>query len=167
MTELLMVLAVIFVAYLYFGHQKEPQSSTSSPHPSLKPEKSMPVAANKRAAVQALAKTEKTPAKKTAAASIKPAKAGTASKAKPVASQSAKTAETKPKPGKPGLKDPKTGEIATSYSNYRFTKRWIKEALVAEGLLDKIYKNDELTADIETNIKSAMVKLESIKKYRA
>lgn len=69
--------------------------------------------------------------------------------------------------GKRGLKDPKTGEVATTYSNYRFTKRWIKEALVTEKLLDKIYKNVELTADIELKIKSAVIKLEAIVKYRA
>jgi len=50
--------------------------------------------------------------------------------------------------------------------NYRFTKRWIKEALVAEGLLDKVYKNDELNADIGEKIKSAVLKLEAIDKYR-
>jgi hypothetical protein len=39
--------------------------------------------------------------------------------------------------------------------------------LVAEKLLDKIYKNVELTADIEAKIKSAVIKLEDIEKYRA
>ena len=68
--------------------------------------------------------------------------------------------------GKRGLKDPKTGEVTTTYNNYRFTKRWIKEALVAEGLLDKVYKNDELNADIGAKIKRAVLKLEAIDKYR-
>ena len=69
--------------------------------------------------------------------------------------------------GKRGLKNPNTDEVATTYSNYRFTKRWIKEALVAEGLLDKVYKNDELNAEIEATIKGAVVKLEALDKYRA
>jgi hypothetical protein len=35
---------------------------------------------------------------------------------------------------------------------------WIKEALVAEGLLDKVYKNDELNADtVDNNSWSAKV----------
>jgi len=68
---------------------------------------------------------------------------------------------------KSGLRDPKTGEVATVYSNYRFTKRWIKEALVAEGLLEKVYKNNELNAEIDVAIKAAIVKLEAIDKYRA
>lgn len=66
-----------------------------------------------------------------------------------------------------GLKNPTTGEIATTYSNYRFTKRWIKEALVAEGLLDKIYKNNELNADTEASIKQALAKLEALEQYKA
>jgi outer membrane biosynthesis protein TonB len=66
-----------------------------------------------------------------------------------------------------GLKDPKTGEIATSYANYRFTKRWIKEALVAEKLVDKVYKNDELNASVEAKIKAGIIKLEGMKKYSA
>jgi len=38
--------------------------------------------------------------------------------------------------------------------------------LVAEGLLDKVYKNDELNAELETKIKSAVLKLEANDKYR-
>ena len=64
------------------------------------------------------------------------------------------------------LVDPTTGEVATVYSNYRFTKRWIKDALVTEGLLDKVYKNTELDAPTEAAIKDAIVKLEAIDKYK-
>ena len=67
---------------------------------------------------------------------------------------------------KKGLKNPLTGEITTSYSNYRFTKRWIKDALVVEGLVSKVYSNTELNAAIETTIKNALVKLEAIDKYK-
>jgi outer membrane biosynthesis protein TonB len=66
-----------------------------------------------------------------------------------------------------GLKDPKTGEVATNYSNYRFTKRWIKEALVTENLVDKVYKNDELNAGVEAKIRAGIAKLESMKEYQA
>jgi hypothetical protein len=68
---------------------------------------------------------------------------------------------------KKGLKNPETGEIATSYANYRFTKRWIKDALVKESLLDKIYKNNELNADVEAKIKKAIEQLENIERYQA
>jgi hypothetical protein len=46
-------------------------------------------------------------------------------------------------------------------------KRWIKEILVSEGLLEKIYKNNELTPDIEAKIKNAIIQLEQNETYRA
>lgn len=67
---------------------------------------------------------------------------------------------------KTGLKNPQTGEIATSYANYRFMKRWIKEALVSEGLLEKVYKNNELNAEVEVKIKEALSQLEARKAYQ-
>lgn len=68
---------------------------------------------------------------------------------------------------KKGLKNPHSGEVVSSYGNYRVMKRWIKEALVSEGLLDKIYKNNELTPDIEAKIKHAITQLEHNDTYRA
>ncbi len=67
---------------------------------------------------------------------------------------------------KKGLLNPITGEVATTYNNYRFTKRWIKDALVAEGLLEKVYKNNELNAEVEAEIKMALAKLEGINQYK-
>lgn len=67
---------------------------------------------------------------------------------------------------KTGLKNPETGEIATNYANYRFMKRWIKEALVTEGLLEKVYKNNELNEEVEVKIKEALAKLEIIDRYQ-
>ncbi|MDD5229543.1 MAG: hypothetical protein PHN45_11550 [Methylococcales bacterium] len=80
---------------------------------------------------------------------------------KPVANKNPKSATTKA-----GLKNPETGEIAPSYANYRFMKPWIKEALVAEGLLEKIYKNNELNPEIEVQIKEAVARLENVARYR-
>jgi hypothetical protein len=77
------------------------------------------------------------------------------------------TKTTKVATAKTGLKNPQTGEIATSYANYRFMKRWIKEALVAENLLEKVYKNNELTPEIEIIIKEAISRLESLENYQA
>lgn len=72
----------------------------------------------------------------------------------------------KPASKKVGLKNPQTGEIATSYANYRFMKRWIKEALVAEGLLEKVYKNNELNDEVEVKIKEAIAQLEAASHYQ-
>jgi len=68
---------------------------------------------------------------------------------------------------KGSVRHPQTGEVAAVNNNYRFTKRWIKEALVSEGLLTKIYKNNELDAAAETAIKNAMMALAAMDKYRA
>jgi hypothetical protein len=165
MTEVLFILTTIFVAYVIYVVVSEQKTTSKSEVHQAKAEK--PVAAVKQPNPQAAPKNEKVASPKPAVSSkpvpaapkpatVKPA-AAVASTPVPAASQDT---------GKRGLKDPKTGEVATTYSNYRFTKRWIKEALVAEGLLEKVYKNDELNAEIEANIKAAVSKLESIKKYQ-
>lgn len=64
------------------------------------------------------------------------------------------------------IRNPKTGEIATPHGNYQFTKRWIKEALVAEGLVDKIYKSNELSSETEAKIKQALIKLAAMDNYK-
>lgn len=42
------------------------------------------------------------------------------------------------------LRNPETGEIDKIANNYRILKLWMKEALVKEKLLDKIYKTNQL-----------------------
>jgi len=148
MTEMLFILTAMFVAYVIYVFVSE-QKTSNSQVSQAKPEK--PVAAVTQSTPQSVPKNAKVAAVKSVASAV----------SKP---------EPTPEPqdaGKPGLRNPKTGEVTTTYSNYRFTKRWIKEALVTEGLLDKVYKNDELNADIGAKIKSAVIKLEAIDKYRA
>jgi len=123
-----------------------------------------------------VAVVEKTAAAKPVAAVQKPAVAKPAAAqkpkvAKPVASATKQKAAEASAPEATavkgaGLKDPKTGEVATAYGNYRFTKRWIKEALVSEKLVDKVYKNDELNASVDAKIKAGIIKLEGMKKYQ-
>ena len=147
MSEALFILTVIFVAYVVYKTVNEQKETPKSALPKAKPE------APKVVAEKLISKNE---VKNDKQVIIKPANI---KKPTPMATPQATV--------KRGLKDPKTGEIATSYSNYRFTKRWIKEALVTEGLLDKVYKNNELDAPIETAIKEALAKLEAIDKYKA
>ncbi len=64
------------------------------------------------------------------------------------------------------LRNPITGEISKINVSYSFTKRWIKEALVSEGLLDKIYTNNELNADINAKIKQALATLKTLPHYQ-
>ncbi len=140
MTEVFFVLTVVFIAYVFCsvtGNNKIfIQSTAPTPIEPEKPSALLPETIKKE------------PAKPIATKVVKPA------------------ASTKALAVKKGLKNPNTGEIATSYSNYRFTKRWIKDALVTEGLLEKVYKNNELDAESETLIKEAVAKLEAIPAYR-
>ena len=148
MTEVLFILVAIFVAYVIYRAVSEQKTSSHSPVSQAEPERT--VASVKQSTTQSAPKHEKVVAVKSVAS--------VTSKPEPApATQNA---------GKRGLKNPKTGEVATTYSNYRFTKRWIKDALVAEGLMDKVYKNDELNAELEEKIKSAVLKLEANDKYR-
>ena len=66
-----------------------------------------------------------------------------------------------------GYKHPKTGDTAAVPSGYRFAKRWIKEALVTEGLLDKIYKNNELDDAANAKVKEALERFKELSKYHA
>jgi hypothetical protein len=146
MSEALFVLTIIFVAYVVYiivNEQKETPNHTVT---KSKPE--VPDVASIQPMPEAVAK-------KIPPAIIKPA---TIKKITPTIAARNTV--------KKGLRDPKTGEVATSYSNYRFTKRWIKDALVTEGLIEKVYKNNELEPAIEAAIKDALVKLEAIDKYK-
>jgi hypothetical protein len=148
MTEVLFVLTVIYVAYvLYTVFNDRKKTIVKSITPAAEPEKQ--VSAVQRSSVEPIPEQ-------------KPPKTLKTDVPKTVKSTDTK----KPVATKKGLKDPKTGDIATTYNNYRFTKRWIKEALVTEGLLEKVYKNNELNAEIEAEIKVAIAKLETMEQYK-
>jgi len=147
MSEALFILTVIFVAYVVYKTVNEQKETPKPPLPNAKPEAPKVVA--EQPMPENVVKNGNT-------AIIKPG-----SIKKPTLTATTLVTDRK------GLKDPKTGEVATAYSNYRFTKRWIKDALVSEGLLEKVYKNSELDATIEAAIKEAIVKLEAMDKYKA
>jgi hypothetical protein len=197
MIEGLFVLTTIFVAYVVYaiiGDQRAsakskalaakpetPIAAAEQPKPPVavaqeKPAAVKPAAQAKTAAAKpATAKKATPPAAKPAAAKSTAAKpaAAKAAAAKPTATKAttAKPAATKQTPAaaapSTGLKDPKTGEVATAYHNYRFAKRWIKDALVEEGLLDKVYPAKELNPEVDAKIKEAIAKLEAMDKYKA
>ena len=145
MSEALFILTTIFVAYVVYKTVNEQKAIPKSAEPKAKPEASKVL--------------PEQPMPETVAKDIKPTiiKPATIKKTTPTTTRGTV---------KKGLRDPKTGEVATTYSNYRFTKRWIKDALVTEGLLEKVYKNNELDAAIEATIKDALVKLEALDKYK-
>jgi hypothetical protein len=193
MTEGLFVLTTLFVAYVIYvivNEKKANGDKDTKPVVAAKqqvqqatvPEKPKVAASKAESAV-----TKPKPvaaAKKASAAPIavkSTAEKPTAAKKAPAVPADVKSTATKPTTVKKGaeipatesisikgtgLKDPTTGEVATTYSNYRFTKRWIKEALVSEKLVEKVYKNDELNASVEAKIKAGIIKLEGMKKYK-
>ena len=141
MTEILFTLTTIYVAYVIYGMMNQSPATNPAPEPVPK-------------------KMDNGVAKQEIAADEPPA----------IAVQQADVVAVvpeKPAPAvKAGIRNPQTGEVAAANNNYRFTKRWIKEALVAEGLLTKVYKNNELDAAAETAIKHAMMALAAMDKYR-
>ena len=160
MSEGLFILTTIFVAYVVFQIVGDQSASAKSKAAALK------ATAADQPKTETVVAEEKTVA-------AKPAPTKAASPKKEPASKPAATKASKAPAAKPatiqgtGLKNPKTGEVATTYSNYRFTKRWIKDALVSEGLLEKIYAGNELNSDIEAKIKTAIAQLETMDKYKA
>lgn len=158
MAELLFIATTIFVAYVVFvvlgGKKDAPEIPKAEP---VKPEAAKPAPLAEPVAPPAAAKTVEKPTKP---APAKPA-AKTASKAAP-----AKTAATKPAANPDSLKNPKTGEVAKFPASYSFAKRWIKDALVEEGLLDKVYKNNELDEATNAKIQAALQQLRTLDKYQ-
>lgn len=150
MTEVLFILTTVFVAYVVYVIVNE-----------SKPNAKKAVQPEPQVTEQAVAKPEAVAIKV-----VKEKKPEVSKKTPPANTAKVTKAAVAATADKKGLKDPSTGEVATTYSNYRFTKRWIKDALVTEGLLDKVYKNNELDAEVEGKIKQAIAKLEEIEKYR-
>ncbi|MGZ5051358.1 MAG: hypothetical protein ACXWF8_11895 [Methylobacter sp.] len=187
MTEILFILTTIFIAYVVYTIIGEQRASAKTRVPPAKPETPpaktethppaaaetqhpVAVAQQKPAAAKPAAPKPATPKTTSSRSAAKQAAPKTTAKpaapAKPAPVK--KSAATAPAPAKQaGLKDPKTGEVVTAYTNYRFTKRWIKEALVAEGLVDKVYTAKELNPEVEAKIKEAIAKLEAMDKYQA
>jgi hypothetical protein len=64
------------------------------------------------------------------------------------------------------VRDPASGEIITMPTNYRFAKRWLKDALVTEGLLDRVYKPSELDDAANRKTREALEQFKSLPKYQ-
>ena len=146
MAEVLFILTTIFVAYVVYVVVGDQMSEIKAMTKKTEA-KPAPVAAKTQAVVEK-------PVTQAVTAQETPATVKTASP------QTAAAAT------KGGLKNPATGEVSNVPNNYRFAKRWIKEALVKEGLLDKVYKNNELDDKANTKIKRALTKLAKMDAYK-
>ncbi len=149
MAEILFILTTIFVAYVVYAVVGDQMAD-------------MKAITSKADSYPAKTETAKTPEVKVV--ENKPARR-TANKAPEPVAKAPDRNDTSA--SKSGLRDPATGETASIPTNYRFAKRWIKEAMVKEGLLDKVYKNNELDDDANAKIKTALDGLLQMDKYRA
>jgi hypothetical protein len=139
---------------------------------------SQPATVTKTAPVSKAGSAAKVAAAKPSKTSSKPAAKSEATTPAP------KAPEPKPTPAKPAaafvapvaveatkltdeFRNPATGEVSPVPANYRFAKKWIKDALVSEKLLDRVYKPNELDDTASKKVKEAIEKLRAIKKYHA
>lgn len=139
--------------------EAKPAEASKKPAPAAKVEAPKPVAEKPAAPVKAAApKKAPAPAK---AVAPKPAVAKSAAKPKAAKASEGKVVLAE------DLKNPETGEVTPVPANYRFAKKWIKDALVEEKLLDRVYKPNELDDATSAKVKDAIDKLRSLKKYQA
>lgn len=151
MAEILFVLLTVYVVYVVQSvvYKKCTKKPVSSPE------------------VKSTVVTEavKNPEKKTVVENAKSAaKKAPVKKTSIVKSRAKSKVKTKPASG--SLRNPETGDVDKIATSYRMTKRWIKEALVTEGLLPKIYKTAELDDAAKLKINKALVKLVKMDKYQ-
>lgn len=159
--------------------EEKPKAAPAAPKvaekPAEAPKKPAPItktAAPKPSApakAKAEAPQKAAPSPKPAAAKPAPVKA--AAPAKPAAKAAAKPKAAKASESKvvlaDDLKNPETGEITPVPANYRFAKKWIKDALVEEKLLDRVYKPNELDDATSAKVRDAIDQLRALKKYQA
>lgn len=166
MAELFFIATTIFVAYVIFTVTDD-KKTKSEPN---KTEAAKPAVVAEPVEVKVEPKAEKPAPAKAKPATAKPAAAKPAAKAakpkavaKPKAAAAAPVASTEVPSD--SLKNPKTGEVVKIPNSYAFAKRWVKDALVEEGLLDKIYKNNELDNEANAKIQAAIEQLKQMAKY--
>lgn len=162
MTELLFIGITVFFIYVVFQAIGKDEGSETSKEEAKAPETPEPV--KKEPVIEEAAQASPPAAKKTVSK-----RTSKAAKTPPPPAPAASPEPTPPAPtaaATDSLKNPKTGEIAKVAGNYAFAKRWIKDALVEEGLLDKVYKNNELDADTTAKIQAALEQLKSMAKYQ-
>jgi len=152
MSEIFFILTVIYVAYVVYAVGDHDTSNESN------------IAANPGAVAfqQKKASTDSSTEKNGSSTPVKQEK--TAAPAKPKVN---KLAAPKVELRTVMMKNQTTGEQAKVATNYRMVKRWVKEALVEEGLLDKIYKNTELDEEAKIKVAKALSIIKAMDKYKA
>lgn len=161
MLQVVAGLTVVFVGYVLYEVYKTVSSESKTGSQAKVPP---PPAGTATRPTPTPATGEEAPAKSMAPS--EPKKPAAATKTHETAAVSRKP-EPIEEPKALQLKDPATGESGPAPTNYRFAKKWIKEALVAEGLLDKVYKNADLDEAAGRKVRDALDTFKAIAKYHA
>ena len=156
MAEVLFILVTVYVVYVVHSVVTCKQSNKAE-EVTTKAQVSVAEIAVKKEPKKTVAEKKEVVEKKTIV------EKKSAAKKAPVAKSKVKT-KTKLPAG--SLRNPETGEVAKIASQYRMTKRWIKDALVTEGLLQKVYKTNEIDDAAKVKIDKALVKLAKMDKYQ-
>ncbi len=144
-SDVFFVLTVIYVAYVVYIITDTDKNSATNATASRKVP---PLIAAKKSQVPKLEPKTTTKAKKATAQTHQPA------------------ATAKVELRTVMMKNPKTGEEAKIASNYRMVKRWVKEAMVEEGLLPKIYKTNEMDEKAKAEVAKALSIIKAMDKYK-
>lgn len=172
MAEILFILVTLYAVYVVHnvvtGNQTSKEDSNVQSPEALK---KVVIATKEDVKVELKVKPQKAVAKKVVATKTKVkskavAKPKAATKPK-IASKSKVASKTKSKSDLPSgsVRNPETGEVVKVASSYRMTKRWIKDALVTEGLLDKVYKVSEIDEAATIKINQALDKFKVMDKF--
>ncbi len=152
MFEILFILIVIYIAYVIYTGDKQ-----VSQVPEIDLEAPVEIS---------LAKAPTSSPAKPQEVILKPKAVAKAVSTKPIKSKINKTAAPKIELRTVEMKNPKTGEQAKVANNYRMVKRWVKEALVEEGLLEKIYKTKEMDDLAKAEVAKALSIIKAMDKYK-
>ena len=149
MAEIIFILVTVYTVYIVHSAFSKNQEKKAKPA-NLKPDKSK---------VENLAVKEE---------KIKPAPKPKAEpkKQKPAPKKATTLAKKESTVPEGSLRNPETGEIDKIANSYRMLKRWMKEALVEEKLLDKIYKTNQLDDASKKKIEKSLAKMKKMDKYQ-
>ncbi len=154
MSELLFILTIIYAAYVIYLAKTKRDEVKQNELVETKVPVSVPEATGKKEQSTMVEKVKPVVKKAKPKKSVK--------KPKPVK----KVNSEKVKVEKGSLRNPETGEIAKIATSYRMCKRWIKDALVTEDLVERIYKASEIDDALKVKLNKALEKLAKMDKYQ-
>jgi len=162
MFELVAGLTVVFAGYVLYEVFKTVSQTNNRPPVAGPPPESAKLPGETRG--QAEAPVESKPAPAPVVTPVVAEKAESPSDEEPAPAEPAAEAAGEKVIGT--LRNPATGETCAVPTNYRFAKKWVKDALVAEGLLDRVYKAADLDEKGSQTVKHALERLKGIEKYQ-